>query len=167
MNNGLSSLMFYSAGIFLMISGVNQMMVKAQNESDGGTGGNLIAENVRSTGSQSFGVGIACLALGSMPRRSKDRKDGPASIETHQPKMPHTSEIPRMRGLFDESEWHQILLIVHDAGIDESSASAEQSYMTSSDSALICDKNKIAIAEMRRMSTGKWKVITPKTNSIK
>lgn len=166
MNNGLSSLMFYSAGIFLMISGVNQMMVKAQNESDGSTGGSLIAEHVRSTGSQSFGVGIACLALGSMPRRNKDRKDGLDSIEIHQSKMPHTPEIRRMRGPFDESEWHQILLIVQDAGIDESSAQAEQSYMTSSDSAVICDKNKRVIAEIRQMSTGKWKVIAPKTDPI-
>jgi hypothetical protein len=164
MNNSLSSLLFYLAGIFLMISGANQMIVKAQNESDGSTGGNLIAENVRSTGYQSFGVGIACFALGSMPRRNKERKTGIDSIEATQSKRPHTPEIRRMRGLFDESEWHQILLAIQDAGIDERGAQAEQSYMTSSDSAAICDNNKIVIAEIRRMSTGKWMVIAPKTS---
>ena len=140
------------------------MMVKAQNESDGSIGGNLIAENVRSTGCQSFGVGIACLALGSMPRRNKERQTGLDSIEATQSKRPHTAEIRKTRGLFEESEWHQILQIIQDAGIDESGAQAEQSYMTSSDSAAICGKNKIVIAEIRRMSTGKWMVIAPKTS---
>ena len=158
MNSALSSLIFHFAGLFLMIGGANQMLVKAQSESEGITGGNLIAENVRSNGYQSFGIGMACIALGSVPGRKQEVNDNRESIQPRISQKPATSEIPRMLGQFKESEWDQILQLADDAGIDKREAVAKQSYMTSSNTAVICDKNKMILAEILRTSTGEWKI---------
>jgi hypothetical protein len=69
MNSILSSIVLWIAGLLLMLTGIKGMTTRGASEVDGSS--SLIAENIRSTGSQSFGLGIGFVGLGCAPLRRK------------------------------------------------------------------------------------------------
>ena len=70
MNTVLSSLLLWASGVSLVFFGAAQMQIQAASESDGSS--SLIAENIRSRGAQSFGLGIGFIGLGCMHIKKKD-----------------------------------------------------------------------------------------------
>jgi hypothetical protein len=61
-----------------------------------------------------------------------------------------------MVGLFAEHEWRQILQIVKDSGASPGLASPDKSYMTSPDTAVICDNTKSPIINVAKTTSGDW-----------
>lgn len=72
MNTVLSSVLLWASGVSLVFFGAIQMQIKAASESDGSS--SLIAENIRSRGAQSFGLGIGFIGLGCMQIQKKQEK---------------------------------------------------------------------------------------------
>ena len=69
MNTIISSLLLWASGISLVFFGATQMQIKAASESDGSS--SLIAENIRSRGTQSLGLGIGMIGFGCMAMKQK------------------------------------------------------------------------------------------------
>jgi|LakMenE01Jun11ns_1017448.scaffolds.fasta_scaffold9791396_1 hypothetical protein len=159
MNNPLSSFIFILAGIFLMISGGSQMLVKAESEMEGSTGGSLLAESVRSNGCQSFGIGLACIALGAMPgRKRRGRDDHESTIAESTQHQASSSLRPNTNksSIFSDEDWASILEMLKSA--NKGDASLARSYMTSSQTAAVCNAAGGKVADVEKLSTGQWVV---------
>lgn len=72
MNTILSSLILWASGVVLMFFGASQMQVRGASETDGSS--SLIAENIRSRGSQSFGIGLGMIGIGCMSMKANSGK---------------------------------------------------------------------------------------------
>ena len=135
------------------------MLVKAQSEVDGSSGSSLPAENVRSNGVQSFGIGIACIALAAMPgsnnREKKEHGQEKGESRMNQASTPLKKQSGRS-SVFSDEDWGSIkrILISEDKG----AASIERSYMTSSHTATICNEAGDRIADIEKIDKGVWVV---------
>jgi len=74
MNNSVSRIVLIVAGLILMRSGIDAQGTLGANEA-GGNKSSLIAENIRTRGGQSLGLGIGFIGLGLMPLSNSDKKD--------------------------------------------------------------------------------------------
>ena len=137
------------------------MLVKAQSEVDGSSGSSLLAENVRSNGVQSFGIGIACIALAAMPGRRNGEKQKYEREVTESSLNQATTPLKQQSGrssVFSDEDWGNIekLLISANRG----NASGERSYMTSSQTARICNEAGDKIADIEKAGKGEWVIRT-------
>ena len=135
------------------------MLVKAQSEVDGSSGSSLLAESVRSNGVQSFGIGIACIALAAMPGR-KNREKKEHGQETDESRLNQaTTPLKKQSGrssVFSDEDWGSIKRILLSA--NKGNASVERSYMTSSHAATICNEAGDKIADIEKIGNGEWVV---------
>ena len=161
MNSIASSIILKVAEVFLMVGGANQMNVKAQSEADGSGGSSPIAESIRSNGYQSFGLGIGCLGFGFMPRRKNGKSielDNGFSGDQGPTQPEATRASSKAKGLFEDTDWQGILVLVEESGFDPKQADRNKSYLTSADGASICDISKNIIIEVEHVAGLGWRL---------
>jgi hypothetical protein len=76
------------------------------------------------------------------------------------PPQPVRSESNSRIGFFSEEEWEEILKLVRESGSDPALTSIERSYLTSSDTAIVCDKNRSQVIEIVKNKLGQWNIKT-------
>jgi hypothetical protein len=64
---------------------------------------------------------------------------------------------PRI-GFFSDEEWKEILKLVRESGSDPSLVSAEKSYLTSSNTAIVCATDRSQLIEVAKNELGEWNI---------
>jgi len=74
------------------------------------------------------------------------------------PPQPVRSESKPRIVFFTEEEWKEILKLVRESGSDPALTSIERSYLTSSDTAIVCDQNRSQVIEIVKNELGEWNI---------
>lgn len=68
------------------------------------------------------------------------------------------SESKSRIGFFSEEEWKEILKLVRESGSDPSLISIEKSYLTSSNTAIVCATDRSQVIEIAKNELGGWSI---------
>jgi len=98
-------------------------------------------------------TGLPDLELRRLLRQSTRNEDN-----RWMPPSASRSESKSRIGFFSEEEWKEILKLVRESGSDPSLISIEKSYLTSSNTAIVCATDRSQVIEIAKNELGGWSI---------